>query len=186
MRGLSGLTMLALVLLAVDTAAQTAASFVYVESFRKGQTRVTEQTLQVDLDPHNPSCEIRVKDQSGRERYRFLCAPQRVGQGDDRILGWQVRLVDLQHKMYNNVLMPSPDVTQDKTQVGWLDPGRFAKIPLMSERVVKIDNFYCVVQVKDFHFVTQQQPYLDHMTVDVRFTNTLPHSEVRAKEDQTS
>jgi hypothetical protein len=173
-------------LMVVPTLAQTPPSFVYVESFRKGPTRVTEQTLQVDLDAHKPTCQIRVQDQGGRDRYSFVCAPQRVGAGDDRIIGWQVRLVDLHHKLYNNVLLSSPDVTQDKTQVGWLDPGKFAKIPLTTERVVKIDNFYCVVQVKDYHFVTQEQPYLDHMTVDVRFTNTMPHSEVRAKEDQTS
>jgi hypothetical protein len=186
MRGFLRLMVVMLPLIGLDTTAQTAVSFVYVESFRKGPTRVTEQTLQVDLDPHNPTCEIRVKDQGGRDRYRFVCSPQLVGEGDDRIIGWQVRMVDLHHKMYNNVLLTSPDVTQDRTQIGWLDPGKFAKIPLTSERVVKIDNFYCVVQVKDFHFVTQQQPYLDHMRVDVRFTNTLPHSEVRAKEDQTS
>ncbi len=173
-------------LMAVPTIAQAPPSFVYVESFRKGPTRVTEQTLEVDLDPRNPTCSIRVKDQSGRDRYSFVCSPQRVGQGDDRILSWQVRLVDLHHKLYNNVLLTSPDVTEDKMQVGWLDPGKFAKIPLTAERVVKIDNFYCVIQVKDHHFVTQEQPYLDHMTVELRFTNTLPHSEVRAKEDQTS
>jgi hypothetical protein len=173
-------------LMAVPTIAQAPPSFVYVESFRKGHTRVTEQTLEVDLDRRNPTCSIRVRDQSGHVRYSFVCSPQRVGEGDDRILGWQVRLVDLNHKLYNNVLLTSPDVTEDKIQVGWLDPGKFAKIPMTTQRVVKIDNFYCVVQVKSYHFFTQEQPYLDHMTVDVRFTNTLPHSEVRAKEDPTS
>jgi len=80
-------------------------------------------------------------------------------------------------------LMATSDVTQDQAQIGWLDPGKFAKIPLTTERVIKVDGFYCVVQVKDYHFITQEQPYLDHMTVEVRFTNTLPHSEVRAKEE---
>jgi len=183
MTGFRRWTKVALALLAAEMFAQT--SFIYVESFRKGQTRVTEQTLEVDLDPHNATCQVRVKDRSGRDRYLFVCAPQRVGQGDDRILAWQVRLADLHHTMYNNVLMPSPDATEDKTQIGWLDPGKFAKIPLTTERVVKVDNFYCVVQVRDYHFFTQEQPYLDHMTVGVRFTNTLPHSEVRAKEAKT-
>ena len=173
----------ALLLLAMDMPAQTRTTFVYVESFRKGPARVTESTFELELDPKNPTCQIRVKDQSARDRYLFACEPQRVGQGDDRITAWQVRLADLHHKMYANVLMPSPDVTQDKAQIGWLDPGKFAKIPMTTERVIKIDGFYCVVQVKDYHFATQEQPYLDHMTVDVRFTNTLPHSEVRPKEE---
>jgi len=159
---------------------------VYIESFRKGLTRVTEQSLQVDLDPQNPTCAIRVKDQSGRSHYTFVCTPQRVGEGDSRIVGWQMRLVDLHHKLYSNVLMSTPDVTRDQTQIGWLDPGKFAKIPLTTERVVKVDGFYCVVKVKDRHFIKQEEPYLDHMTLDVRFTNTLPHSEARAKQGQTN
>ena len=166
--------------------AQTPPSFVYVESFHKGATRITEQRLEVDLDPKNPTCEIHVKDQSGRDRYSFGCVPQRVGSGDDRITAWQVRLADEQHKIYPNVLLSTPDPTQEHTQIGWLDPGKFAKIALTTERVVKVDNFYCVFQVTDSHFVVPGQPYLDHLTLEVRFTNTMPHSEVHTKkEDKT-
>jgi hypothetical protein len=161
--------------------AQTQPSFIYVESFRKGSTRVAEETFEVDLDLQNPTCEIRIKDQNDRDRYLFGCTPQRVGSGDDRIIAWQVKLADKQHKIYGNVLMGSPDPTQDRTQIGWLDPGKFAKISLTTERVVKVDNFYCVFQVTDSHFVVPGQPYLDHMTVEVRVTNTMPHSAVRAQ-----
>ena len=174
------------VIAAAMLGAQTQPSFVYVESFRKGATRVTEQRLEVDLDPKNPTCEIRVKDQSGRDRYSFGCVPQRVGPGDDRIIAWQVRLADKQHKIYPNVLLSAPDPTQEHTQIGWLDPGKFAKIALTTERVVKVDHFYCVFQVTDSHFVAPGQPYLDHLTLEVRFTNTMPHSEVHTKkEDKT-
>lgn len=168
---------------ATTLSAQSQPSFVYVESFRKGSTRVPEQTFEVDLDPKNPTCEIRIKDQNDRDRYVFGCTPQRAGLGDDRITAWQVNLADKQHKIYGNVLMASPDPTQDRTQVGWLDPGKFAKIALTTERVVKVDNFYCVFQVTDSHFVAPGQPYLDHMTVEIRVTNTMPHSEIRARKE---
>lgn len=172
-----------LVLLVVLCAgAQTQASFVYVESFRKGATKVLEQSFQVDLDAQNPTCQIRVKDEGGKDRYLVLCAPQRVGEEDNRILGWHLRLADLRHKIYSNVLMSSPDAAADKAQIGWLDPSMFAKIPLTTERVIKIDNFYCVIQVKDHRFVFPDSPYLERMSVAVRFTNTLPHSEVTAGE----
>ena len=160
-------------------------SFVYVESFRKGSTQVAESSYELQLDPQNPTCQIRLKDQSGHDRYLFACVPQRVGGGDDRILSWQVRLADLHHKLYDNVLMPSSDPTADPTHIGWLDPGKFAKIAVTTERVVKVDRFYCVVHVKDYHFVTQEQPYLDRMTLEIRFTNTMPHMQVRGKEEQT-
>jgi hypothetical protein len=178
--------MIPVTLIAVMTlGAETQPSFVYVESFRKGATRVTEQTMEVDLNPQNPTCEIRVKDQNGRDRYSFGCVPQRVGPGDDRITAWQVRLADKQHKIYPNVLLSTPDATQEHTEIYWLDPGKFAKIALTTERVVKVDHFYCVFQVTDSHFVAPGQPYLDHLTLEVRFTNTMPHSEVHTREDKT-
>ncbi len=161
-------------------------SFVYLESFRKGSTRITEQNLEVDLDPRNPTCEIKVKDQNGRDRYHFRCVPQHPGPGDDRIIAWQVHLADREHKIYGDVLMPSPDPTQDRTQIGWLDPGKFAKIPLTTERVVKVDRFYCVFQVTASHFIAAGQPYLDHLTLDIRFTNTMPHTEVRVKDEKAT
>ncbi|HST10577.1 MAG TPA: hypothetical protein VLL05_09380 [Terriglobales bacterium] len=171
--------MLAMAVLAISAAPQAEATFAYVESFRKGQTRVVEQSLQVDLDPRNANCEIRVKDQSGKDRYSFGCVPQRAGIGDDRITAWQVRLADLHHRIYPDVFMRTPDPTEDHTQIGWLDPGKFAKIALNTERVVKVDNFYCVFRVTDSHFVAPGQPYLDRLTLDVRFTNTMPHSQIR-------
>ena len=176
----------AFLLWAAMALAQTEQSFVYVESFRKGGTRIREEIHQVDLDPKNPTCAIRVKDQNGRDRYQFNCTPQRVGPGDDRIIAWQLKLADLNHRIYPNVMMSSPDPTQDSVQIGWLDPGKFAKITLTTERVVKVDNFYCVFQVTDSHFVTAGQPYLDHLTLDIHFTNTMPHSGVRMKEEKTS
>ena len=69
-------------------------------------------------------------------------------------LGWQVKLADLHHKIYHNVFMAIAGCDARITmQIGWLDPGKFAKIALNTERVVKIDNFYCVFQVTDSHFI---------------------------------
>jgi len=173
------------VLLALALWAQSTVSFVYVESFRKGSTRITESNFALELDPRQPTCRIPVKDEGGRDRYMFACAALRAGPGDDRIVGWQVRLADLRHRTYENVLMPVRDASQDATRIGWLDPGKFAKIPLLRERVIKVDSFYCVVQVRDYHFVSPEAPYLDRISLSVLFTNTRPHSQVRAKEDKT-
>lgn len=164
--------------------AQSPHSFVYVESFRKGSTRVQEQILQVDLDPKNPTCSIKVKDQNGRSRYLLGCAPQHSGPGDNRIIAWYIKLADLTHRIYPNVLMSLPDPEKDQIQIGWLDPSKFAKIALTTERVVKVDNFYCVFQVKDSHFASSGEPYLDHMVLAVHFTNTMPHTRVRVKQNK--
>lgn len=174
------------IVLAAALWAQNIVSFVYVESFRRGNTRVTQSNFSFELNPSQPTCFAPVKDVAGRDRYLFACAPERAGPGDDRIIGWQVRLADFEHKIYDNLLMPTVDASQDTTQVGWLDPGKFAKIPLTRERVIKVDGFYCVVQVKNCHFISLEKPYLDGMSLSVQFTNTRPHSQVRAKEEKTA
>jgi hypothetical protein len=160
-------------------------SFVYVESFRKGSTRVKESASEVILDAHNPTCRIRVQDERGTDRYELGCFPQPASANDPRIISWQLRLADLRHKMYANVLMPTADPSEDTTQVGWLNPDKFAKIPITRERVVKIDGFYCAFQVKDYRFVNPEQPYLDRVTLAVRFTNSMPHMQIIPKEEKT-
>ncbi len=165
--------------------AQSEATFVYVESFRKGPTHVTESGSEVVLTPQSPTCRIRVKDQSGKDRYELGCFPQFASETDQRIISWQVRLADLHYKIYTNVLASAVDPTQDQTQVGWLDPGKFAKIPIARERVVKVDGFYCALQVKDYHFVNPDEPYLNRMTLAVTFTNSMPHMQVIPKEGST-
>jgi hypothetical protein len=177
---------IALVAFACVAPAQTEATFVYVESFRKGPTHVAESTSEVVLTSQSPTCRIRVKDQSGKDRYELSCFPQFASETDQRIISWQTHLADLHYKIYTNVLASAVDPTEDQTQVGWLNPGKFAKIPITRERVVKIDGFYCVLQVKDYHFVNPDEPYLNRMTLAVSFNNSMPHMQVIPKEGSTS
>lgn len=174
--------MIAAVTVASAALAQSEATFIYVESFRKGASHVTESSSELVLTPQSPTCRIRVKDQSGKDRYEMSCLPQFASETDQRIISWQVRLADLHYKIYTNVLASAVDPTQDQMQVGWLDPGRFAKIPITRERVVRVDGFYCVLQVKDYHFVNPDEPYLNRMTLAVGFTNSMPHMQVIPKE----
>lgn len=165
--------------------AQSEATFVYVESFRKGPSQVTESASEVVLTPQSLSCRIRVKDKSGKDRYELSCVPQFASDSDQRVIAWQVRLADMHYKIYTNVLASSVDSTQDQTQVGWLDPSKFARIPISRERVVRVDGFYCVLQVKDYHFVNPDEPYLNRMTLAVSFTNSMPHMQVIPKQGST-
>ena len=176
---------IAVVTFACVALAQSEATFIYVESFRKGPSHVTESSSELVLTPQSPTCRIRVKDQSGKDRYELGCFPQFASETDQRVISWQIRLADLHYKIYTNVLASAVDLTQRQTQVGWLDPGRFAKIPITRERVVKVDGFYCVLQVKDYHFVSPDEPYLNGMTLAVSFTNSMPHMQVIPKEGST-
>jgi hypothetical protein len=147
---------------------------VFVQSFRQGHTRVTEQSYEIDLDPANPTCKVRIKDSSGLNRYQVNCVAENAGTTTAEILGWHIRLVDLNHKIYSDVLMTSPNPAEDKTQIGWLDAGRFPKIPTKAPRIIKVDSFYCLMQVQELHFGHPPAPYLDRMVVNLKFSNSDP------------
>jgi hypothetical protein len=154
------------------------AALIYVESFRQGSTRVIEESFEARLSPQNPFYRERIKDSHGDDRYTFAIIPQGP-EGDTKITSWQVKLADLHHPIYDNVLLasqqPSDDPANDSKNVLWrLEPRSVAQIPLAARRIIKVDGFYVVLQVKAHHFTPPDSPYLDSMIVAVEFRNTDP------------
>lgn len=173
--------MIGLVLCAGQLLAQAGPAPIYVESFRKGRTRIAETSYQVTLDIQHPSYQARVKDSSGDDHFQLSMTPVRVGEEDASILSWQVSLVDRHRRMYGTLLLPYRDNSLNggpQGHVFWLDPDPYAMIPLLAKRVVKIEGFYCVIQVKNYHHPVPERRPLDAMGVDVQFTNTNPLSSV--------
>jgi hypothetical protein len=168
---------LALAVLAGQLCAQTAPATVYVESFRKGPTHIAETSFELTLDNKNPSYEARIKDAAGEQRYQLSLVPMRVGPGDDRILSWQVSLVDLKRRSYGNLLLASRDPYLNqgvKSAISRLDPNVYAVVPILAKRVVKVEDFYCVIQVSKYHLLTPERWYLDNMSLKVSLTNSNP------------
>jgi hypothetical protein len=158
--------------------AQPAPETLYAESFRHGATRITEETFEAKLDPRNSVYRERIKDTRGVDRYTLSIVP--LGPvGDTSITSWQVKLADLHHTIYDNILLASQGSPQDPKQdprnnLWWLNPRRFAAVPVDARRIIKVDGFYVVLQVKAYHFTPLDSPYLDSMTVEVQFTNSDP------------
>ncbi len=174
------LTLICFLLFCIALLAQSAAAPIYAESFRQGGTRVTEDHFDLQLTPQNPSFRERIKDSHGADRYLLTLTPQGP-EGDTEITSWVVQLADLQHKMYDNILLatrPSADEagSDPKNSLSRLDPGKFSPIPLTAKRVIKVDGFYVSIQVKNFHFTPPDSPYLDSMSVFVEFTNSDPRA----------
>lgn len=154
-------------------AAEDSVKTVYSEAFKKGPTKITEQTLDITLTAAKPKQEFKILDSFGRPRYILRFVPD-IPVGDTKILGWFVRLADAHHKIYDNVLPVSPDVSRDPQQLWWIDAKPYAKTVLQARRVFKVEQFYCVVQVKDVKRLTPDRPYVNQMDVTVNFTNTKP------------
>jgi len=157
--------------------AQVAPPPLYAESFRQGSAHVTEFSFEAKLDPQNPVYRERVKDSRGNERYALTITPQGP-EGDTKITSWQVKLADLHHSIYDNVLRASQEPSPDpKNSLWWLNPGKFSPVPINTKRIIKVDSFYVILQVTAFHFTPIDSPYLDSMTVEVKITNSDPRTE---------
>jgi len=163
---------------AMRLAAQSPPPTLYAESFRQGAVHIVEESFEARLTPQDPVYRERIKDSRGADRYAFSIVPQSP-EGDTKITSWQVKLADLRHPIYDNVLLASPSpsddpVTRAKDSLWRLDPNRFAAVPVNAKRIIKVENFYVVLQVKAHHFTPLDSPYLDSMTVAVEFRNTDP------------
>lgn len=161
----------------VVATAQATPAAVYVESFRKGATKVRERAEEVHLSVREPLFESVIKDSGGDNHFRLAISPVRVDAGDPSIIGWQVSLEDAHRRMYGNLLLPYRDTVLNQGPKGnafRLDPSTYAVVPLRAERVIKVENFYCVIQVRDFRLIVPERWHLDSMDVDVQLTNTKP------------
>ena len=163
---------------AVCLPAQSTAPTVYTESYRQGDTHIVEESFEARLTTQDSIYRERIKDSHGVDRYAFSITP-RVPAGDTKITSWQVKLADLRHPAYDNVLQASQYLPDDlrndlKNSLWRLDASIFATIPVGSRRIVRVENFYVVLQVKAYHFTPPDSPYLDSMIVAVEFRNTDP------------
>jgi hypothetical protein len=168
------------VLLAANSWAQAMPKPVYVESFRKGPTRLAELWLVANLTSQNAEYKAMVKDSEGRDRYQLSLEASRENGGAERVVSWRVLLVDPHRRYLGNYLIATkpPEALTDRAldRAWWLDPSPYAIVPLLARRVFKVEDFYCVIQVKDFH-VLPENHLPDAMTVEIRFTETDPRQD---------
>jgi hypothetical protein len=165
-----------LALFSISAWGQSDSPTVYVESFRKGSTRITEDKFEAKLTPADANYRERVKDTAGNDRYELTITPQGPV-GDSKITSWRVYFRDLRHTIYSNLLVEDQEPSQDpKNNLWWLNPNRFGMVPIRSKRIVKVDAFYVVFQVKDLHFTPLDSPYLDSMSVQFELTNDDPRN----------
>jgi hypothetical protein len=155
----------------------------YVESWKRGARQVQEQKLYITLNKARPEYETLIKDTSGKARYKLLLWPGRINGKDSGIAEWMVELIDLTREREGTLLRPSNDKEQDyftaKDRIGWLYPLKNPQsisaesdvVPIFAKRVVKVENFYLIIEVKDFHFSPNKEA-LNSIAVQVKFTNS--------------
>jgi hypothetical protein len=164
------------ILIAALVSAQSSFPTIYAESFRKGETHILEDKFEAKLSPGTPTYRERIKDSAGKDHYELTITPQGPA-GDNKITAWRIQLRDLRHTIYSNLLLENQEPSQDaRNNLWWLNPNPFGPVPIRTRRIVKVDGFYVIFQVKDLHFTPLDSPYLDSMVVQFELTNSNPES----------
>jgi hypothetical protein len=158
----------------------------YIESWEKGPSQVQEQKLQIEMNADRPEYEASIRDSTGRTRYKLSIWPDRAGVKNIDIIGWVVELIDITKNEKVNLLRPTNDIEQDyftdEDYVWWLHPlestkatrGKNAALSIFTKRVIKVERFYCIIEVKGFHLSKRNRAVLDSISVQVEFTNSYP------------
>jgi hypothetical protein len=172
-----------LTLLAGAAAAQNSPPTVYAESYRKGPTHITEDKFELKLTSADPEYKQRLRDSSGAERYELTITPKiGEGEGKDKITSWLVGLYDLRHTIYGNLVQFDQESSEEpRDNLYWLNPVHSAPVPILARRIIKVEGFYVVFQVKDFHYNPPDTGYVDSMTVQWEFSSRDPRAEAENK-----
>jgi len=86
--------LLGVLTLAAHSWAQAIPKPVYVESFRKGPTRLAELLLVANLTSQNADYKATVKDSKGNDRFQLFLEPAREAGGAERIVSWRALLIE--------------------------------------------------------------------------------------------
>ena len=120
------LSVLAGMIFAATLLAQSSAPapVIYAESFRQGATHITEESFETKLTPENATYRELIKDSRGGDRYELTVTPY-VPEGDNKVTAWVVKLRDLRHVIYSNILLAGQELSSDAKNNLWrLDPNR--------------------------------------------------------------
>jgi hypothetical protein len=166
------------------------------ESWKRGKTRIQPQTLNIRVDVSHPTYRAKINDDAGHHKYDLVVEPASFEKKSSTISFWTIRLLakasfgsQFLSDERVTLLKPSNDPYQDsfstKDYAGWLSPYCDASVmetdlqepciatPLLrSKRVVKVEAYYIIFQVTDYHFLDRKRSSMESMSVRVEFRDT--------------
>lgn len=158
---------------------------VYIESWKKGEKQIAEQSLDVVLTVTKPDFKATISDSFKRGKYYFIINHQPIEIGDDKYDAWRVKLLDPKESEINLFRKTKPEnwqhVFNKEDNIGWIFPVEdpdYLKYGVLAyqfsaKRIVKVESFYCAIQVIAYKRNSLNSKLLDSMTIHVEFSNKL-------------
>jgi len=150
----------------------------YIESWKKGDRQIQEGKVLIELNKDKPKHEVVIKDSTGWDRFNLSFFPGRAPSPSTDITQWGIELVNLYEEKDINLLKPTNDPEQDyfaaEDYVWVLYPTENPPdtyVPLSMKRVVKIEEFYCLISVESYRLNPQKKKVFDFIKVCIEFKN---------------
>ena len=177
---------------------RTTYSPIYIESWQKGNQLIREQVLSVELSMANKEYKENIKNIFGENSYHLYIQHESPSlETSSNYESWQVNLYKIKKKKasrYNTLKKEKPtclvgDFFPIEDYIGRLYPLKqpvFAKhgilaYPFLAKRIIKIEGFFCLIQVTDYKFNKENSNTLDFVKVKIVFTNKHPLTEELVK-----
>jgi hypothetical protein len=162
----------------------------YVESWKKGEQKIQEQKLVVELNQKNLEYEKTLYDSAGKPRYILQIRHWPLKKDSYLYESWWVDVCEFRKpnrkpkvakdcKLIGVEGRGLGDYFPKEDLIGWLYPlekpnfirDGAAAYPILAERVIKIDGFYCVIRVTNYKMSQANPKAVDSLTVEIEFLN---------------
>jgi hypothetical protein len=178
---------ISLLLLTVSQAARGTSQTFYVESWKRGRQQIQEQKFEIKLEAKDPARRVLVKDSSGVERYELVITQYPLKEGGPYYSYWYVTFYDRlsRYRNVNLLTTEGPGVGDNfplEDKIGDLYPVEKPNVykdvnsgyPISAKRVIKVESFYIIIQVRAYKFNSANSRKLDSLTVEFELTNNPP------------
>lgn len=170
---------------------QASTATIYVESWRKGERDIQEQTITVELGPNRRGYEAVISSKSETAKYILGVDFELYGLAGPRIERYKVSLSESngvprlgkQLFKYNLLMQEEPSSGKHyfpkEDSVGEFFPLEeipffkygFNGFPVSAKRVIKVEGFYCIIQAVSYKISTEKPGVFDSLTLQIEFRN---------------
>lgn len=158
----------------------------YVESWKKGITKIHEHAINLSLTTDNKEISADINSQSNIKTYSLIIKHKPASNAEFDYDSWIITLFETADRQYNLLLPEKPNNWAHnfprENSIAWLDPLEnpdylkygFYAFPLSSKRIIKIESFYCIIQVEKYKLNDKNPKVFDSLSVHIEFTNNPP------------
>jgi hypothetical protein len=172
---------------------QSSQESVFITSWRKGKRQIKPHDVEVTLDRQKREYQMSFASSEKEANYDLVIGHSPISEKGPYFESWNVMLFEdspqypkSKREPMNNLLKVSGgpfggDYWPKEDNIGWLYPvdepsaqkHGVVVYPISAKRIIKVENFYCTVQVTNYKRSPNNPREIDELTIKVKLSNSL-------------